>query len=65
MDEFIDKLNRGDAIRGQDDGFKVGTFGNYFGYNNMTIEKVEYVENRTNLNLSEFKKILIERSKNN
>ena len=65
VDEFIDKLNRGDAIRGQDDGFKVGTFGNYFGYNNMTIEKVEYVENRTNLNLSEFKKILIERNKNN
>ena len=64
VDEFIDKLNKGDSIRGHDIPFKIGTFGNYFGFNNMTIEKVEYVENKTGLDLSKYKNILKERNKN-
>ena len=58
VDEFIEKLNRGDAFWGHNNKFLVGTFGNYFGYNNMSIEKIEYVERKTGLNLEQFKKIL-------
>ena len=63
VDEFIDKLNKGDSIRGHDISFKIGTFGNYFGFNKMTIKKIKYIEKRTGLNLSEFKKIIKERKK--
>ena len=63
VDEFIDKLNKGDSIRGHDIRFKIGTFGNYFGFNNMTINKISYVEKRTGLNLSIYKQILRDRNK--
>ena len=63
VDEFIEKLNRGDAVWGHNKNFIVGTFENYFGYNNMTIGKIEYVENKTGLDLSKFKKILNDRNK--
>ena len=64
VDEFIDKLNKGDAIRGHDIAFKIETFENYFGINKMTIKKIKYIEKRTGLNLSEFKEKLKERKKN-
>ena len=58
VDEFIEKLNRGDAVWGHKKNFIVGTFANYFGYNKMTKKKIEYVEQKTGLDLSEFKKML-------
>ena len=64
VDEFIDKLNRGDAYWGNDTNFLIGTFANYFGYNNMTIEKIEYIQNKTGLNLLSYIKKLNDKNNN-
>ena len=51
VDEFIDKLNAGDMLKEDDKSFKINTFDNYFGFNDMTIEKIKYIEKKTKLNL--------------
>ena len=58
LDEFIEKLKRGDANMGKDNNSLKKIFGNYFEYNKMTKEKIEYIEKGTGLDLSEYKKLL-------
>ena len=59
LDEFIEKLKRGDARMGKDNNnsFK-NIFDNYFKHNKMTKEKIEYIEKGTGLDLSKYKNLL-------
>ena len=63
VDEFIEKLNRNQGILGHSNKQLFETFENYFVYNNMSIEKIEYFENKTGLNLKEYKKKLNKQKK--
>ena len=51
VDEFIEKLNSDDMLMEDDKSTKINTFDNYFGFNEMTIEKIKYIQKRTKLNL--------------
>ena len=55
VDEFIDKLNDRDMLMGKKKAWKMEAFDNYFGFNKMNISKIEYIENKTELNLSLYK----------
>ena len=63
LDEFIEKLKRGDANMGKDNNSFIKIIGNYFEYNKMTKEKIEYIENGIGLDLSEYKKLLNDENK--
>ena len=52
-EEFIDKLNKGDALYKDNRLTRIKT---YFFLNKITKEKIDYFENSTGLNLSQFKK---------
>lgn len=64
VDEFIEKINWKDEIWGYNNKFILETVDNYFSYNIMTIEKIEYIEKKTGLNLSEYKAKLKNKKKN-
>ena len=51
VDEFIEKLNSDDMLMEDDKSTKINTFDNYFGFNEMTIEKIKYIQKRTKLDL--------------
>ena len=51
VDEFIEKLNSDDMLMEDDKSTKINIFDNYFGFNEMTIEKIKYIQKRTKLNL--------------
>ena len=63
LDEFIEKLKRGDANMGKDNNSFIKIIGNYFEYNKMTKEKIECIENGIGLDLSEYKKLLNDENK--
>ena len=51
-EEYIEKLNKGDVnfmTKNQKINF-------YFGYNKITYEKINYIENKTGINLTNYKK---------
>ena len=56
LEEFIDKLNKGDVLSGQSIIFKYSRIHEYFKRNKMTLEKIIYIESKTKLNLSKYKK---------
>ena len=58
-EEFIDKINKDDAIRGQNIDNKLSRIKAYFEINKVTLEKVELIENRTGFNLSKYKRNLL------
>ena len=49
VDEFIEKLNSGDVNKTEE-------LSNYFSINKITSEKYDYIQNKTGVNLSPFKK---------
>jgi hypothetical protein len=51
LEEFMEKLN--DV--GYDSDFKNEAIGRFFQHNNITIEKIDYIENKTRMNLSFYK----------
>ena len=51
VDEFIDKLNADDMLMENDKTAKINLFDNYFGFNDMSIEKIKYIQKKTKLNL--------------
>ena len=51
-EEFINKLNKGDALFRDNRMERIQT---YFSQNKITKEKIDYFENSTGLNLSKFK----------
>ena len=58
VQEFVEKLSLVDY----DIEFKNETIGRFFQYNNVTYEKIDYIENKTGVNLSLYRNILNERS---
>lgn len=65
VDEFIEELNEEDMLKGDDPDYKIEKFENYFKSNDMTIKKIEYIEKKTNLDLTKFKNKLIEQKQKN
>ena len=53
VDEFIDKLNLGDVNKTEE-------LNNYFEFNKITSEKFDYIQKKTGLDLSAYKKVLNE-----
>lgn len=55
LEEFVEKLNKGDGLNGQEAWFKYVRIGSYFKRNKITLEKLNFIENHTKLNLTKFK----------
>lgn len=55
VEEFVEKINKGDVLHGQWVKFKYFRIKNYFRKNNITLEKLNFIENHTKLNLTKFK----------
>ena len=54
-EEFINKINRGDSFYNNTDGLKFMKIDYYFESNNITLEKINYLEKETGINLTKFK----------
>lgn len=65
VEEFVEKLNKGDVLHRQKDWFKYFRIDNYFGTNQITLEKLNFIENHTKLNLNKYKIRLQQLSKKN
>jgi len=57
-EEYINKINKGDGVFGNNIKTKMHKIDLYFGYNRITSEKINYIENQTGLNLRKFKLML-------
>ena len=57
-EEYIDKKNRGSSFYGSQKIIDMKAIDVYFSFNKLTLEKIEFFENRTGLNLSTFRQIL-------
>ena len=55
VEEFIYKINMGCAILGDNIDYKLHRIHRYFKINKITIEKINFIENKTGINLSKFK----------
>ena len=55
LEEFVEKINKGDVLQGQRLSFKYVRVASYFYKNKITLEKLNYIENHTNLNLTQYK----------
>ena len=55
VQEFIEKINKGDNYYGQNMGLKMVRINRFFKYNKITIEKVKYIEKYSGINLTKFK----------
>ena len=60
VDEFIEKLNSDDMEKGDSLEYKDEIFEHYFATNNMTFDKLKYIEEKTKIDLSKYEKILNE-----
>ena len=56
LEEFIEKLNRGDACFQKEKAFIYHKINRYFKFNKITIEKIKYLEKKVGVNLSIYKK---------
>ena len=57
-EEYIEKKNRGDCFFGKDKRIDLYAIEVYFAFNTITLEKIDFFENRTGLNLSNFREKL-------
>ena len=48
-------FNKGDGVFGNNSRTKFHKINLYFGYNKITAEKINYIENKTGLKLNKFK----------
>ena len=64
VEEFIEKLNKGDAYFGNKTSFKIHRIKRYFKINDITFEKINYIEKKTGLNLTKFRNMLKKTKKN-
>ena len=55
LEEFVEKINKGDGLHGQNGSFKYLRVSSYFKRSKLTLEKLNFIENRTKLNLTEYK----------
>ena len=55
-EEFVNKINRGDVIKGhRDNKYNKDRIEIYFTYNKITEAKINYIENKTRYNLSRYR----------
>ena len=54
-EEYISKINKGDAIFGKNHKTMMHKIKLYFNYNKITLEKIKFIEEKTGLNLKEYK----------
>ena len=54
-EEYINKINKGDAIFGLNNKTKMHKINLYFAYNRISLEKIKYFEKKTGLNLKVFR----------
>ena len=64
VEEFIEKLNKGDVYFGNKTSFKIHRIKRYFKINDITFEKINYIEKKTGLNLTKFRNMLKKTKKN-
>ena len=64
VEEFIEKLNKGDVFYENKTSFKMHRIKRYFKINDITLEKINYIEEKTGLNLTKYKNKLKKRKKN-
>ena len=64
-EEFVNKLIRGSVALGKNSSLYIGRINIYFKLCDITIEKINYIENKTNVNLTRFKLLLKNNTKNN
>ena len=57
-EEYINKINKGDGIFGYNNTIKMHKIKLYFYYNRISVEKINYLESKTGLNLSSFRRKL-------
>ena len=57
-EEYINKINKGDGVYGDSIKNKMHKISLYFGYNKITLEKINYIEKKTGLDLGKFKLVL-------
>jgi len=57
-EEFVNKLMRGDVVLGKNTNYSNNKINMYFHLCDITIDKINYIENRTKLNLTHFKVLL-------
>lgn len=62
LDEFVEKLNSGDADLGNNKK-AIDIINDYFTYNKLTLEKIEYIEKKTKLDLSKYKTTIKSKNK--
>ena len=55
VEEFVEKLNKGDVLQGQRAWIKYLRLDNYFKRNNITFSKLDFIEKRTKLNLMKYR----------
>ena len=54
-EEYINKINKGDAIFGKNNKTMMHKIKLYFKYNKITLEKIEFIEKESGLDLKEYK----------
>lgn len=54
-EEYINKINKGDAIFGKNNKTMMHKIKLYFNYNKITLEKIEFIEKESGLDLKEYK----------
>jgi len=58
LEEFIQKIKKGDTYFGHNKPFIMHRLKRYFMINDITLKKIEYLEKNLKLNLSKYKKYL-------
>ena len=54
-EEYINKINKGDGIFGYNNTIRIHKIDLYFKYNKITMQKIIYIENKTGINLTQYK----------
>ena len=57
-EEFVNKLNRGDALVGKGDFKKMIKIRWYFNFNKINSKKIDYIEKNTKINLNKYRKMI-------
>ena len=57
-EEFVYKLNRGDALVGKGDFKKMIKIRWYFNFNKINSKKIDYIEKNTKINLNKYRKMI-------
>jgi hypothetical protein len=60
-EEFVKKLMKGSIAHGSNTKFKMKRINLYFMLNDITLDKINYIENKTKFNLNKFRQIIVNR----